>query len=114
MVDFKKLLEEDAKKTPEERHRESKQQIEEGMERYLKEQTERFAEWVKRYPLEIDFEKYTLTITSRIEDWDQFYSEAQNYGFRYIGGKRLVRAFGEFCDNDNLILRLYKLRNRGD
>ena len=107
MVDYKKLMEEDAKKTPEDRQRER----DESFEKYLDELTLRFSNWVKRYPLEIDFVKCTLTITSNIDNWSQFYSEAQDYGFRYVGGKRLISSFD---NDDNLILRLNKLRHRGD
>jgi hypothetical protein len=103
MVDFKKLMEEDAKKTPEQKKRE----FEESVERHLKEQTLQFEEWTKQYDLKIDFEKYTLTITTKIKNWEEFYSEAKDYGFRYVGGSRLVRAFN---DDDNFISRLYNLK----
>lgn len=107
MVDFKKLMEEDAKKTPEQRRKE----LEESIERHLKEQTLQFEEWTKQYGLKIDFEKYTLTITTKINNWEQFYSEAKDYGFKYVGGNRLVRSFN---DDDNFISKLHKLKNGGN
>lgn len=82
MVDFKKLIEKHDSMTPEEREQEKERihkEMEKRTEEYLKHETLRFEDWVKRYDLIVNFQNFTLTITRKITDWNDFYLKAFDF-----------------------------------
>jgi hypothetical protein len=115
MVDFKKLIEKHDSMTPEEREQEKERihkEMEKRTEEYLKHETLRFEDWVKRYDLIVNFQNFTLTITRKITDWNDFYLKAFDYGFKYVGNRSLIMRTDNPDLSENWIKRLKEMREK--
>ena len=113
MVDFKKLIEKHDSMTPEEREQEKERihkEMEKRTEEYLKHETLRFEDWVKRYDLIVNFQNFTLTTTRKITDWNDFYLKAFDYGFKYVGNRSLIMRTDNPDLSENWIKRLKEMR----